>query len=500
MTFLPSKSNFIDKYCNKKSQLLYIRLPAFLETPSTATLKLQDEEYCFLFESIEKDKKGSQCSFIVLSPDSIWRCVNDRAEISKDSKLSNFVVDDQKDVFSSLKKFYLESKIEIPEELPTMSSGVFGFLGYDMINYIEDLPKDNYESLDIPYSLFIRPQIIIIFNYISTEIIIITSCYYLENKTAEDSYNEGIFRIKNILAKLSKETDSHDYIKYLQNLSNKKKVDITSNTEKEKFINIVNKAKEYIYNGDIFQVVLSQRFQREFLYDDFSLYIALRRINPSPFMFYMKIKDFSIVGASPEILARLEGDKVTVRPIAGTRPRGKNTQEDEKFSNSLLSDKKELAEHLMLLDLGRNDISQISQPGTVVVDQKMVIEYYSHVMHIVSNVVGKIKDGLDAIDVIKACFPAGTVSGAPKVRAMEIINELEEEKRSFYAGSIGYISSNGNMDICITLRTALIKNNILYVQAGAGIVADSDPVSENEEVYNKVKSVLKAAEIVDSEY
>ena len=276
--------------------------------------------------------------------------------------------------------------------------------------------------------------------------------------------------------------------------TNQKETSITSNVEKEEYISIVKKAKDYIKDGDIFQVVLSQKFKSPFKLHSFSLYRSLRRINPSPFLFFLNFEDFSVVGSSPEILIKLSDDDITLRPIAGTRPRGNTEEEDKENSNSLLNDPKELAEHLMLLDLGRNDIGKVSKIGSIKVTDKFFIEYYSHVMHIVSNIVGKIKEKLTAIDVLKSGFPAGTVSGAPKIRAMQIIEELEKERRSIYAGCVGYFSANGNMDTCIILRTAIIKDDQMYVQAGAGIVADSNPQSEYNECIAKAKALFNAAD------
>ena len=285
-----------------------------------------------------------------------------------------------------------------------------------------------------------------------------------------------------------------DQKKQVKIKTNQKETSITSNVEKEEYISIVKKAKDYIKDGDIFQVVLSQKFKSPFKLHSFSLYRSLRRINPSPFLFFLNFEDFSVVGSSPEILIKLSDDDITLRPIAGTRPRGNTEEEDKENSNSLLNDPKELAEHLMLLDLGRNDIGKVSKIGSIKVTDKFFIEYYSHVMHIVSNIVGKIKEKLTAIDVLKSGFPAGTVSGAPKIRAMQIIEELEKERRSIYAGCVGYFSANGNMDTCIILRTAIIKDDQMYVQAGAGIVADSNPQSEYNECIAKAKALFNAAD------
>ena len=337
--------------------------------------------------------------------------------------------------------------------------------------------------------MFMRPSTMIVFDNVRDEITIIIPIRFKENIDYLDAIKESQRKISEVIGKINSNHKKHLKIK-----TNQKETKIRSNIKKEEYISIVKKAKSYIKEGDIFQVVLSQKFKSKFELHPFSLYRSLRRINPSPFLFFLNFDDFSVVGSSPEILIKLSEDNVTLRPIAGTRPRGGNEEEDKENSSSLLNDPKELAEHLMLLDLGRNDIGKVSKVGSVNVTDKFFIEYYSHVMHIVSNIVGKIKDKLTAIDVLKSGFPAGTVSGAPKIRAMQIIEELEKERRSIYAGCVGYFSANGNMDTCIILRTAIVKNNQMYVQAGAGIVADSDPESEYNECIAKAKALFNAAD------
>jgi anthranilate synthase component 1 len=371
-----------------------------------------------------------------------------------------------------------------------MVAGLIGYMGYDMIRLMEKLPNKNRDSIGLPDSYFMRPRIMIVFDSVKGELHITTPLWQDHGFTdAKEAYNAAIKLIEGIAEDLKKPVQPATC-----NLQPATQPAFTSNTTRTEYHAMVERSKEYIKAGDIFQVVPSQRFSAAFNLPHFSLYRSLRHLNPSPFLFFLNFGNFSLVGSSPEILVRLRDNMVTIRPIAGTRKRGANIEEDKALEESLLSDPKEIAEHLMLLDLGRNDVGRVAKTGTVKVTEKMTVERYSHVMHIVSNVEGKIDSKYDAIDALIAGFPAGTVTGAPKIRAMEIIEELEKERRSFYGGCVGYFSANGSMDTCITLRTGLMKAGILYAQAGGGVVADSDKEAEYQESCNKARAIMNAAE------
>ena len=398
--------------------------------------------------------------------------------------------------FDSLRAFIAASKLEIPADLPPMAAGIFGYMGYDMVRQMERLPDKNKDTLGIPESLFVRPQLIVIFDSVKDDIILV-SPVYASALNAEGAYKKAGALIEEAVAKLNNPRVDLRY-----NVENKpaKKIDIatlSSSTGREGYHAMVKKAVEYVEAGDIFQVVPSQRLSTPCPYPALSLYRSLRHLNPSPFLFYVDWGQAALVGSSPEILVRLRENKVTIRPIAGTRKRGLTTQEDIALEKELLADQKEISEHLMLLDLGRNDVSRVAKPGTVNVTEKMTIERYSHVMHIVSNVEGDLAPNHDAIDALIAGFPAGTVSGAPKIRAMEIIDELEPVRRSFYGGCVGYFSANGDMDNCIALRTGLVKDGMLHVQAGGGVVAESDPEAEYQESINKAGALIRALQDIE---
>ena len=371
-----------------------------------------------------------------------------------------------------------------------MASGLFGYMGYDSVRLNEDIPDNNPDDLMVPDGLFLRPSLICIFDRLKDIVTIVTPIWPDEGVSAESAYDAAMTRLNDAT------TDFQRSLPYRRerssdhaNINNPE-----SNTTKDEFHDMVHKAKDYINAGDIFQVVPSQRFSVPFNLPPMALYRSLRRLNPSPYLFFFDFGEFSIVGSSPEILVTLRDDTVTLRPLAGTRPRGKDIEEDKALAKELLEDPKERAEHLMLLDLGRNDVGRVSKIGTVKVVEQFEIEYYSHVMHIASHVEGEISQEYDALDALAAGFPAGTVSGAPKIRAMEIIDELEKSRRGVYAGAVGYISANGTMDTCIALRTALVKDNQMYVQAGGGVVADSDPESEYQESINKARALFRAAQ------
>ncbi len=442
------------------------------------------EKNSFIFESVEKGIIKGRYTIIGLNPDKIWDINKKIITIYSSEKKIKIKSDPLKYINKLIKEF----KIKIPKQLPSMSSMLVGYFSYDVIRYIEKIPNSCKDDLEIPDVRLSRPKNLIIYDNVKKKI------FYVENVYADTK----ITNYKEEYDAINKRFDLYEdfeEIKLPEQFRFKPNKNlIKSNTSKEKFKLLVKKAKTYIEKGDIFQVVLSQRFERKINKTPIEIYNHLRKSNPSPFMFYFNYKDFNILGSSPEILVRLRGGEVTIRPIAGTRPRGKNSKGDKKYELDLLKDKKELAEHLMLLDLGRNDVGKVSKVNTVKVTEKFKVEKYSHVMHIVSNVIGKFNNQFSLFETLLSGFPAGTVSGAPKIRAMEIIDELEKNKRKLYAGGIGYFTPNGEFDTCIALRTALIKNKKFYVQAGAGVVADSKPEKEYAETVNKAKALMKAVD------
>ena len=441
------------------------------------------EKNSFIFESVEKGTKG-RYTIIGLNPDKIW-------DITKNKiRLNNFEkkIQIKSNPLDFINKIIKDFNIKIPRKLPPMSSMIVGYFSYDVIRYIEKIPDNCKDDLKIPDVRLARPKNLIIYDNLKKKI------HYIENVYADKKIKNYDKEFASVMKKFQL-FDHYQNIKLPEKFTHKKNKNlIKSNISKGKFKSLVKKAKKYIEKGDIFQVVLSQRFERKIEKKPIEIYSYLRKSNPSPFMFYFNYEDFNILGSSPEILVRLSKGEVTIRPIAGTRPRGKNKQEDRKFELDLLRDKKELAEHLMLLDLGRNDVGKVAKINSVKVTEKFKVEKYSHVMHIVSNVIGKFNNKFSLFETLLSGFPAGTVSGAPKIRAMEIIDELEKNKRKLYAGGIGYFTPNNEFDTCIALRTALIKNNKFYVQAGAGIVSDSNPNKEYEETVNKAKALMKAVD------
>ncbi len=438
----------------------------------------------FIFESVEKGTTRGRYTIIGLNPDKVWDINANVVTEFYNNKKKRIKTNPLKYINKLIKDF----DIKIPSQLPSMASMLVGYFSYDIIRYIEKIPNKCVDDLKIPDVRLSRPKNLIIYDNLKKKI------YYIENVYADTKLVNYKETYDSIIKKFEL-YKSFENIKLPSRLSfEKNKNTIKSNTSKNKFKSLVNKAKNYIKKGDIFQVVLSQRFERKINKKPIEIYNYLRKSNPSPFMFYFNYDDFKVIGSSPEILVRLRNNEVTIRPIAGTRPRGKNKKQDKKFELDLLSDKKELAEHLMLLDLGRNDVGKVSKINTVKVTEKFKIEKYSHVMHIVSNVIGKFNQNFSIFETLLSGFPAGTVSGAPKIRAMEIIDELEKNKRKLYAGGIGYFTPNNEFDTCITLRTALIKNNKFYVQAGAGIVADSKPEKEYIETINKAKALMSAVD------
>ncbi len=441
------------------------------------------EKNSFIFESVEKGKIKGRYTIFGKNPDKIWEFRNkDSYLIQNDKKIK---LKDKPE--NLIEKIIEEFKFETPKNLPNLCSLISGYFSYDSIRYIEKIPNNCKDDLNIPDVRLLRPRTLIIHDNLKKEIFFIINIY--KDEKIRD-YKKKYDEIKSDLFRLLIQSSIKNINNRTQLKSNNIKV--KSNTSKNKFLQMVNKAKKYIKLGDIFQVVLSQRFEAKLTKKPIDIYKKLRVTNPSPFMFFFNFSDFQIIGASPEILVRLRDNKITVRPIAGTRPRGKSLKEDRFYEKDLLNDKKELSEHLMLLDLGRNDAGKVSKINTVKVTESFIIERYSHVMHIVSNVIGEYNKKFSKFKSLLAGFPAGTVSGAPKIRAMEIIDELETTKRKVYAGGIGYFSANGEFDTCIALRTAVAKKNKFYVQAGAGIVADSKPLKEYEETVNKAKALINA--------
>jgi len=429
----------------------------------------------FVFESVEKAKNRGRYTIFGFNPDITLNIIGNDIFLNKKKKK-------KQNIKKYLEKFIESFNFKLPKKLPSMSMMLSGYLSYDIIRYYENIPDKNRDDLKIPDVRLIRPQYIYIHDNQLNKI------FYIKLNFKKKS------NFKNEIEILKNQVKKDNFIKEFKKLKKDSSTyKIKSNYTKNKFLSMIKKAKEYVYSGDVFQIVLSQRFEKKLTKDPLEIYKKIRVSNPSPFLYFFNFRDFQIIGSSPEILVRIREKMITIRPIAGTRKRGKNSKEDIKLSKELLNDPKELSEHLMLLDLGRNDVGRASEDGTIKVTEKFKIEKYSHVMHIVSNVVGKFKKQLNVIDGLLSGFPAGTVSGAPKIRAMEIIDELENRKRKLYAGGVGYFSANGDMDTCIALRTALVKNNKIYVQAGAGIVADSIPQNEYDETVNKAKAMLEAA-------
>ena len=487
--YYPSLKKF--KELSKEGNLIpiYSEILADMETPVSAFKKIGKSKYSFLLESVEGGEKWARYSFIGFEPALIFKSKGRRVELIKNGEPQNIIESDYPlDVLRDIMNNY--HLVEV-EGLPRFFGGAVGYVNYDMVKFIESLPDQTADDLNLFDSVFLITETILIFDNLNNTIKIVCNVHVDNGKNVEEVYSKAQDKIENIISLLRKPTSLPEVKSY-----GDEPVNVTSNMELEYFKNIVNKAKEYITAGDIIQVVLSQRFQTKLDGDPFNIYRALRRVNPSPYMYYLSFDDLIIAGASPEVLVRVEGDNIELRPIAGTRPRGKNEKEDEWLQKDLLEDPKEMAEHVMLVDLGRNDVGRVSRMGSVEVPEFLVIEKYSHVMHIVSDVRGILEQGKNSYDVLKACFPAGTVSGAPKVRAMEIIEELEQSKRGPYAGAVGYFSFSGNMDFCIVIRTIIIRNGNVYFQAGAGIVADSQPEKEFQETVNKAKAMVKALQMV----
>ena len=486
MSLTPEFTTFEKEYKSGRNQVVYSKLTSDLDTPVSIMLKLAwAKKNSFILESVTGGEIRGRYSIIGMDPDLIWKCEEEQSFLSSGDSVFKPISGQPLSVFRDLLQ---QSVINLPKELPQSSAGLFGYFGYDMVRHVENLPNLNKDTIGLPDAMFIRPSIIAVLDGVKGEVILVAPVFYEPKVDEKEAFKKAKEKISSAILELKKQTITD------RNLGTPGEMEEpTSNFTKDEYKAAVNKAKNYINNGDIFQVVPSQRWTQNFSYSPFSLYRSLRRTNPSPFMFYFNFGEFQVIGASPEILVRVFGKEVTVRPIAGTRPRGKTPEEDKQLEEDLLADKKELAEHLMLLDLGRNDVGRVAKIGSVKPTEQFVIERYSHVMHIVSNVVGQLSDEHDAVSAFFAGMPAGTVSGAPKVRAMEIIDELEPEKRGVYGGGVGYFSSGGDMDMCIALRTAVLKGNKLHIQAGGGVVFDSDPEAEYMETVHKSNAIRRAA-------
>lgn len=499
MTISPSFETFQTHYNSGKSQLLWTFLPADMETPVSAYLKICGHDpYGLLLESVEGGATLGRYSIIGTQADQAWKYQNGTVLTKNLNENADWTAVETDAPLESLRHHLNACRIdEIDASLPPMAaSGLFGYLGYDTVRLIEDIPDTNPDDLGIPDAVMMRPRILLIFDNVKNMICAVTTIYAGENDNAQSAYEAAEKRLKETTDKLLAPLETS---LTTQKSSLSTPLEVTSNTTRDEYAQMVETAVEYIHAGDIFQVVPSQRFSADFDLPSFALYRTLRRLNPSPFLFHIAFDGFSLVGSSPEILVRVRDNTVTIRPIAGTRKRGATEAEDKANADELINDPKERSEHLMLLDLGRNDVGRVAEIGSVNVTDQFIIEYYSHVMHIVSNVEGKLRDDVDIIDALFAGFPAGTVSGAPKVRAMEIIDELEKSRRGAYGGAAGYFSGNGEMDSCITLRTAIVKDGKVYVQAGGGVVADSTADFEYEETINKSKALLRAAELAIEE-
>ena len=472
-----------------KRRLVHRVLVADTQTPVSAYLKLAGgKPNCLLLESVEGGEIRGRFSVIGLEPDLIWRCRQGRAEINRTPHDEAKFEADSLSPLESLRALMQQSEMPDTGDLPPMAAGLFGYFSYDMIREIETIPDTNKTIVETDDALLLRPSLIAIFDRLKDSITLVTQIRPEDWDNARLAWDSA----QNRLARAIDDLDSPLPHTEIGN-ADTQVPEPQANMEKATFLSMVAKAKDYIRAGDIFQIVVSQRFSIPFHLPSINLYRSLRRLNPSPFLFHFNFGKMALVGSSPEILVRLRGNQVTIRPVAGTRKRGKTPDEDATNAADLMADVKERAEHLMLLDLGRNDVGRVSKPGSVRVKSNYEVEYYSHVMHIASQVEGKIREGLDAVDALIAGFPAGTVSGAPKIRAMELIDELEPDRRGAYAGAIGYISVAGDLDTCIALRTAVVKDNTMYVQAGAGIVYDSVTNSEYEETLNKARALIRAA-------
>ena len=487
----PSQIAFAAAYDAGRGTLVWETGVADLETPVAAYIKLAaGRTNAFLLESIEGGSARSRYSIIGMEPDLVWRCRAGVAEVNRHARSApHAFVPDERPALDSLRVLIAETQMDVPEHLPPMLGGLVGYLGYDMVRLMERLPDKNKDAIGLPEAILIRPTVFAVFDNVRDELTLAAPIYPQPGVPAAQAWAQAHAALAAAGAALLRPLPQA-----APPVALPKPPEPTSNMTKDEFMAIVDRMKEYIAAGDAFQVVPSQRFSIPFALPPFALYRALRRINPAPFLFFLDFGGFAVVGSSPEVLVRLRDDTVTIRPLAGTRPRGATKAEDDALEADLLSDPKERAEHLMLLDLGRNDVGRVSRLGSVRVTESFAVERFSHVMHISSTVEGTIQPGLDALDALIAGFPAGTLTGAPKIRAMQIIEELEPTRRGIYAGCIGYFAANGTMDTCIGLRTAVVKDGTMYVQAGGGVVADSTALGEYEETRQKSRALFRAAE------
>jgi len=492
----PSLDEFIHK--SKQGNLIpvYREILADLETPVSAFLKIRDERYGYLLESVEGGEKWARYSFLGSRPALVIKGSLEELTLIRPKQVDRIQV--KKDPLETLKEIMADYQPVEVEGVPRFFGGAVGYLGYDLIRSIERLPDFHHDRLDLPVIYLMVTDTLLIFDNVAQKIKVVSNVHLTGRgrqgpDTARRAYREAVVKIETIIAQLKK---TNRLRKERRRRSGKRsELKIASNMSPSAFQKMVRQAKEYIRSGDIFQVVLSQRFETDVRSAAFDIYRALRVINPSPYMYYLQLDGLELVGSSPEVLVRCEDGKIELRPIAGTRPRGRNEEEDQRLESELLADQKERAEHIMLVDLGRNDVGRVSEVGKVQVEKLMAVERYSHVMHLVSQINGRLRKDKDIYDVMRASFPAGTVSGAPKIRSMEIIEEAEPTGRGPYAGAVGYFSFSGNMDTCINIRTIVIKDGRAYIQAGAGIVADSDPEREYQETVNKAKAMLAAIEM-----
>ena len=491
MDLTPDFDSFARAYEAGENQVVYARLAADLDTPVSLMLKLSGaSKDAFMLESVTGGEVRGRYSIIGMKPDLVWQCHGATSRLNRHARFDPEAFEDQAgDPLDNLRALIAESRIALPADLPAASAGLFGYLGYDMIRLVEHLPDVNPDPLGLPDALMLRPTVVAVLDGVKGDVTVVSPAWVSDGQSARAAYAQAAERVMDALRDLDRALpqatremgEARDAAPPVSNFSH------------AAYLAAVETAKDYIRAGDIFQVVPSQRWTQDFPLPPFTLYRSLRRTNPSPFMFYFNFGGFQVIGASPEILVRVFGREVTIRPIAGTRPRGATPEQDRAYEAELIADKKELAEHLMLLDLGRNDVGRVARIGTVRPTEQFIIERYSHVMHIVSNVVGELADDQDALSAFFAGMPAGTVSGAPKVRAMQIIDELEPEKRGLYGGGVGYFSAGGDMDMCIALRTAIVKDAKLYIQAGGGVVYDSDPEAEYQETVHKSNAIRRAA-------
>ncbi|MBI3994356.1 MAG: anthranilate synthase component I [Nitrospirae bacterium] len=494
----PSAEEFLRKSRQGNLIPVYREILADMETPVSAFLKIRDGRYDYLLESVEGGEKWARYSFLGSRPSLVVRGTNEEMELIRPGRADRIKV--KTDPLETIKTIMADFRPVEVEGLPRFFGGAVGYLGYDLIRSIERLPDHRRRRLDLPLIYFMVTDTLLIFDNVSQTIKVVSNAHLngagiRGSEGARRVYREAIRKIEAVIARLKKPIPRRKKIPARTGPIPELKV--ASNMSRPAFEKIVRQAKEYIRSGDIFQVVLSQRFETETCSRPFDIYRALRVINPSPYMYYLQLDGLELVGSSPEVLVRCEERRIELRPIAGTRPRGRSDEEDRAMEQELLSDQKERAEHIMLVDLGRNDVGRVSETGQVRVENLMAVERYSHVMHLVSQIEGRLPKGRDIYDVMRACFPAGTVSGAPKIRAMEIIEELEPTGRGPYAGAVGYFSFSGNMDTCINIRTIVMKDGRAYIQAGAGIVADSDPEREYQETVNKAGAMIAAIEMAE---